>query len=71
MSITFKKYRKSGSIEARELSEPTVIQQYKGDGSMSGGVADWLARDPNNHEDQRIIDAAYFSEHYELSGETQ
>ena len=61
----FRTYRKSGEIEARRLDEVTMIPQYKGTGSMTGAVGDWLARDPHNPEDWWIVDATYFKEHYE------
>ena len=61
---TFMRYRKSGEIEAHLLTEAIEIPQYKGTGTLTGNRRDWLARDPNNHEDQWIIEADYFAEHY-------
>jgi hypothetical protein len=65
----FKTYRRKGFTEARrytkgeDLTGVSIDQTDKDAGSPKEG--DMIARNPANHADQWLINAAYFAANYE------
>jgi len=69
MNREFKTYRRKGTTELRpyvsgeDVSRVSISEPDRSAGSPKEG--DWIARNPDNHDDQWLVARAYFDKHME------
>ena len=59
----FRQYTKSAFIEAEQQEKAFSIENPD-QGTLIGKAGDWIARDPENLEDQWVINAEFFARNY-------